>query len=322
MKLPSALVSAIAAAVALAIAPQVVSAQQANYPSKPITMIVPFGPGGTSDIMARILAKHLSATLPATIVVENKAGAGGAIGMTQLKRSAADGYTVGLSVIGPEVLQPAIRKTGYTYQDFDHVCATYSVPLMMMVTEDSPFRSVSDVIAYAKENPGKLTYGSSGHGTLLHLAMEMLMDQAGATALHVPYKSSGEMVTDLMGKQIMVFNETPTVSKRYKLRPLAVFSDTRLAGYPDVPTIKEAGWSINASIWGGLIAPKGLPKEAIGALENACQTALKSDAYRADVEPLDTPAYYMDSQAFAAFAQDQFNMYGDLINRLGLVEKQ
>jgi len=322
MKSPLVLVTAIATAATLMMVTQAASAQQTNYPDKPITMVVPFGPGGTSDIMARILAKHLSAALPATIVVENKAGAGGAIGMTQLKRSAPDGYTVGLSVIGPEVLQPAIRKTGYTYQDFDHVCATYSVPLMMMVTEDSPFHSVSDVIAYAKENPGKLTYGSSGHGTLLHLAMEMLLDQAGATALHVPYKSSGEMVTDLMGKQIMVFNETPTVSKRYKLRPLAVFADNRLAGYPNVPTIKEAGWSIDASIWGGLIAPKGLPKDVLGVLETACQKALKSDAYQADVEPLDTPAHYLDSSSFAVFAQDQFNMYGDLIKRLGLAEKQ
>lgn len=297
------------------------AAAQDAFPSKPVTLVVPFGPGGTSDIMARILERRMSETLGGSIVVDNKAGAGGAIGMSQLMRAKPDGHTIGLSVIGPEVLQPAIRKTGYTHKDFDHVCGTYAVPLMMMVPKDSPFKTVADVIDYARRNPEKLTYGSSGPGTLLHLSMEMLLGKAGGKGLHVPYKSSGEMVTGLLGKQVMLFNETPTVSKQYGLRPLAVFADKRLAGYPDVPTMAEAGWPVQATIWGGVIAPKGLPAPVLQKLETACRQALESKAYRADAERLETPPEYKSAKDFAAFAQRQSEIYGKLIAELDLADK-
>lgn len=298
------------------------AAAQTDYPHNPITMLVPFGPGGTSDIMARILEKHLHTELGTSIVVDNRAGAGGAIGMSQLKRAQPDGYTIGLSVIGPEVLQPAMRNTGYTHEDFDHVCRTYAVPLMMMVPGDSRFKTVADVLDFAKSQPDTLTYGSSGQGTLLHLSMEMLLDEAGATALHVPYKSSGEMVTGLLGKHIDLFVETPTVSKQYELRPLAVFSENRLQAYPDVPTMKEEGWPMEASIWGGLIAPKGVPGAILQKLEHACEQALQSKGYQEDAARLDTPAQYLGSKDFAAFARNQAQAYGKLISDLSLGEKQ
>lgn len=299
-----------------------VASAQTAYPSKPVTMLVPFGPGGTSDIMARILEKHMHAELGTGIVVDNKAGAGGAIGMAQLKRAQPNGYTIGLSVIGPEVLQPAMRETGYTYADFDHICGTYAVPLMVMVPQDSTFKSLADVIAYAKKRPDAMTYGSSGQGTLLHLAMEMLLDQADATALHVPFKSSGEMVTALLGKHIMLFAETPTVAKQYKLRPLAIFSENRHEAYPDVPTVKESGWPIDASIWGGLIAPKGLPEAVQRKLEAACEKALDSEGYKADAARLETPARFLAAKDFAAFAQSQATTYSKLITDLKLGGKQ
>lgn len=296
-------------------------AQQA-YPQRPITMIVPFGPGGTSDIMARMLQQPLQEALSGTVVVDNKAGAGGAIGMSQLMRAKADGHTIGLSVIGPEVLQPAQRKTGYTHADFDHICGTYSVPLMMMVPADSPFKSAADVMGYAKANPGKLTYGSSGNGTILHLSMAMLLDGAGSEGLHVPYKSTGEMVTGLLGKQVMLFNETPTVAKQYNLRPLAVFADKRLAAYPQVPTMAEAGFKVMpASVWGGVIAPRGLPADVRTALEAACQKATHTEAYRTQAERLQTPLAYQGGAAFAGFVKEQADAYGKLAVKLGLAVK-
>lgn len=295
---------------------------QSDYPQNPVTIIVPFGPGGTSDIMARILAKHLHAELGGNIIIDNKGGAGGAIGMMQLKRAKPDGYTLGLSVIGPEVLQPGMRKTGYTHQDFDHICGTYSVPLMMMVPQDSPFKTMTDVVDYAKQKPKQLTYGTSGTGTLLHIAMEMLMKQAAASALHVPYKSSAEMVTGLLGKQVMVFNDTTTVAKQYKLRPLGIFADQRLSSIPDVPTTREGGWPIEATIWGGLIAPKGLPKEVVAKLETACGKALNSDGYKADVEPLDTPPHFMGATDFAAFAKSESDKYSKLISEMGISQEK
>lgn len=309
-----------AAACAALLAPHA-QAQQ-PYPGKPVTLIVPFGPGGTSDIMARFLQQPLSDVLGVPVVVDNKAGAGGAIGMTALKNAAADGYTIGLSVIGPQMLQPALRNTGYGADSFDHICGTYAVPLMLMVRPDSKFKQLGDVIAAAKAQPGQLTYGSSGTGTVLHLSMAMLLDQAKTDGLHVPYKSSGEMITGLLGQQVAVFAETPTISTQYKLRGLAVLAKDRLPAFPDVPTSAEGGLPLQASVWGGLIAPKGLPAAVRQKLEAACDKAAHSEAYRSKAEQVNTPLVYRNSQDYAAFVQAEQARYTQLIKTLGLADKQ
>lgn len=295
---------------------------QGNYPNKPITLIVPFGPGGTSDIMARFMQQPLAEALGATVVVDNKAGAGGAIGMTALRNAPADGYTIGLSVIGPEMLQPALRNTGYSPDSFDHLCGTYDVPLMLMVKPDSKLRQLGDVVAAAKAQPGQLTYGSSGTGTVLHLSMAMLLDQAKADGLHVPYKSSGEMITGLLGQQISLFAETPTISTQYKLRGLAVLAKERLPAYPDVPTSAEAGLPLQASVWGGFIAPKGLPAAVRQKLEAACEKAAHSAAYRQKAEQVNTPLVWRNGADYGAFVKAEQVRYTQLIKTLGLAEKQ
>ena len=295
---------------------------QAAFPSKPITLIVPFGPGGTSDIMARFMQQPLSDALGVPVVVDNKAGAGGAIGMTALKNAAADGHTIGLSVIGPQVLQPALRNTGYATDGFEPLCGTYDVPLMLMVKPDSKFKQLSDVIQAAKAKPGQLTYGSSGTGTVLHLSMAMLLDQAKADGLHVPYKSSGEMITGLLGQQVDLFAETPTISTQYKLRGLAVLAKERLPAYPDVPTSAEGGLPLQASVWGGLIAPKGLPASVRQKLEAACEKAAHSAAYKQKAEQVNTPLVWRNGKDYGAFVQSEQARYTQLIQTLGLAEKQ
>ena len=309
---------ALAAACCLSFAPALA---QPAFPARPITLIVPFGPGGTSDIMARFLQQPLAEALGTSVVIDNRAGAGGAIGMSALQRAPADGYTIGLSVIGPEMLQPALRKTGYSPQDFDHLCGTYDVPLMMMVPPDSPFKTLAGVIAQAKAKPG-IAYGSSGTGTVLHLSMAMLLDKAGADGLHVPYKSSGEMLTGLMGQQVALFNETPTISTQYKLRGLAVFADKRLAAYPEVPTAAEGGFPMQASVWGGLIAPRGLPPAVRQKLEAACDRAAHSQAYQQQANKVNTPLVWRDGKAYERFVLAEQARYGQLIKTLGLAEKQ
>jgi len=291
------------------------------YPDRPVTLVVPFGPGGNTDIVARMLQQSLAESLGATIVVDNKAGAGGAIGMAAVKRAAPDGYTLAMSVIGPEVLQPALRDTGYTTEDFDHICGVYDVPLMMMVKPDSPLRTVADVVQEARTRGDALRYGSSGQGTILHLSMAMLLQQAGAQALHVPYKSSGEMVVGLQGGQVQVFNETPAVSTQYQLRGLGVFAPGRLAAFPDVPTLAEQGHDLQASVWGGLVAPRGLPPPVRQRLEQACRQALDSEAYRAQAARLNTPAAYRDGAAYAQFAREEARRYGELIRAAGLPQQ-
>lgn len=309
-------------AAALCAAAPALATAQASYPSQPITLMVPFGPGGTSDIMARFLQQPLAEALGTTVVVDNKAGAGGSIGMSSLAKAKPDGYTIGLSVIGPEILQPSLRKTDYDYKNFDHICGTYAVPLMMMVTQDSPFKSFNDVVSFAKSKPGELTYGSSGQGTVLHLSMAMLLDEAGAEGLHIPYKSSGEMVTGLMGGQFMLFNETPTISTQYKLRGLAVFADERLPAYPDTPTAKENGFPLTASVWGGLIAPKGLPADVKAKLEAACEKAAHSDYYQERANKANTPLVWRDAKDYETFVKAEQARYAKLIDTLGLAQKQ
>ena len=202
-----------------------------------------------------------------------------------------------------QVLQPTLKKLSYQADSFDYLCGTYDVPLMLMVTQDSPFKSLADVTAFAKQNPGKLNYGSSGQGTALHITMAALLKKAGADGLHVPYKSSGEMATGLLGKHIMMFAETPAVATQYQLRPLAVFSDKRLDTHPSVPTAGEGGFEVRGSVWGGLVGPKGLPAETRSKLAAACVKATASDAYKAGATRLNSPLVYRDGATFAAFAE-------------------
>lgn len=319
MKTPSRRM-ALATLAALAAVPMTAAAQA--WPAKPIRIVVAYPAGGVSDVVARALGEKLSAQLGTPVVVENKAGAGGAIGMTALKNAAPDGYTIGLSVIGPQMLQPALRNTGYTADGFEPICGTYDVPLMLMVKPDSKFKQLSDVIGAAKAQPGQLTYGSSGTGTVLHLSMAMLLDQAKTDGLHVPYKSSGEMITGLLGQQIALFAETPTISTQYKLRGLAVLAKDRLPAYPDVPTSAEGGFPLQASVWGGFIAPKGLPPAVRQKLEAACEKAAHSAAYKQKAEQVNTPLVYRNSKDYGAFVKAEQERYTQLIKTLGLAEKQ
>jgi len=291
------------------------------FPAKAITVIVPFGPGGTTDLMARLLQGEFEKAIGAPLIITNKAGAGGAIAMAEVARASPDGYTIAMTTIGPQVLQPTLKKLSYQADSFDYVCGTYDVPLMLMVTQDSPFKSLADVVAYARQNPGKLNYGSSGQGTALHITMAALLKKAGVDGLHVPYKSSGEMATGLLGKHVMMFAETPAVATQYQLRPLAVFSDKRLDTHPAVPTVLEGGFDVRGTVWGGLVAPKGLPVETRTKLAAACAKATASDAYKAGATRLNSPLVYRDAAAFAAFAASEAKAYAAAVREFGLEEK-
>ena len=291
------------------------------FPGKAIAMVVPFGPGGTTDLMARLLQPEFEKAIGVPLIITNKAGAGGAITMADLARASPDEYTIAMTTIGPQVLQPSLKKLSYQADSFDYLCGTYDVPLMLMVTPDSPFKSLADIIAYAKHNPGKLAYGSSGQGTALHISMAALLKKAGVDGLHVPYKSSGEMATGLLGKHIMIFAETPAVATQYQLRSLAVFSEKRLDSHPDVPAVFEAGIEVRGSVWGGLVAPKGLPMETRSKLVAACAKAAASDGYKAGATRLSSPLVYRDAASFAAFAASEAKAYAATVREFGLEEK-
>ena len=206
------------------------------FPERPITVVVPFGPGGTTDIMARILADEFARQLKGSVVVLNTAGAGGSIGMGNVARAKPDGHTLSMTTIGPLVIQPARRdNTGYTPEAFDYLCGTYDVPLMTLVAATSPYRDYKALVAAAKADPNRFNYGSSGVGTILHISGLLQWQHHGVAALHVPYKSTGDMVVPLKNGELAVFNETPPVAVQHQLRPLLALTEQRVPGFENVP---------------------------------------------------------------------------------------
>ena len=314
---------AAAALLAAALAATGPAAQaQPRFPERPIQVVVPFGPGGTTDIMARILADEFARQVGGSVVVVNTAGAGGAIGMGNVARAAPDGHTLSMTTIGPLTIQPARRdNTGYTPDSFDYICGTYDVPLLTLVPADSRHTSYAALVAWAKAQSGKFNYGSSGIGTALHIAALQQWKHHGVEALHVPYKSTGDMIVPLKNGEIAVFNETPPVAVQHQLRPLLALTDARVSGFEKVPTAKELGVPVRGSVWGGLVAPKGLPPELRSRLEAACKAATDTTLYKARAQAANSPLVWRNGEAFRRFALDEFEKHRRIVVDNGLRER-
>jgi tripartite-type tricarboxylate transporter receptor subunit TctC len=297
------------------------AASAQTFPEKPVQIIIPFDAGGNTDLMARALQEEMGKALGQPVVPINKAGAGGTLGASELARSKPDGYTVGMVPNGPLTLQPNIRPLPYGPDSFDYICQTYSVPLFMMVKNDSPFKSVADVVHFAKSNPNGLMYGTSGPGGMLHVSMEAFLRAAGITATHVPFRGTGELTQALLGGTVMLFNETPGIAAANNLRILGAFLPERDPSKPDVPTMKEQGFDLAIPVWGGLVGPKGLGEAALGKLRQACQQAATSEGYKNTAAKLNTPPFYRSGAEFEAFVKQQFQTVGDVIRAAGLQAK-
>jgi tripartite-type tricarboxylate transporter receptor subunit TctC len=292
------------------------------FPARPIQMVVPFGPGGTTDIMARLLADELGRQLGGSIVVINTAGAGGSIGMGNVARARPDGYTISMTTVGPLTIQPARRdNTGYSPESFDYLCGTYDVPLMTMVRADSPHKSLADLLKWVKANPAKFNYGSSGIGTALHISMLQLLRHAGSTGTHVPYRSTGDMIVPLKNGEIEAFNETPPVAVQHQLRALVSLSDTPALGFENVPTAKQLGLPVRGTVWGGLVAPKGLPADVRASLEAACQRATATTLYKARAQAANSPLAWRTGADFKRFSLAEFENFKKLVVENGLQER-
>ena len=258
-----------------------------EYPSRPITLIVPFPPGGSTNIVMRIVADKLGALIGQPVVVDNRAGAGGTLGTRLLAKSAPDGYTIGLGFSGPLAIAPSLYPdVGYDpRKDFAPIGRVATAPNSLVVHPSFPAHSIAELIAYAKAHPGKVNFGSAGIGTVSHLAGEYFAARAGITLVHVPYKGTGPAITDLLGGHIpMAFAPIPASHAQAAagtLRMLAVTSLARSALLPDVPTIAESGLpGFEAVLRYGLVAPAGTPTAIVARLNAELSRALASDDMR------------------------------------------
>lgn len=297
---------------------------QAAWPEKPITIIVPAAPGGTTDIAARLVGEKMSKILGQSVVVENKAGAAGIIGTQALTRSKPDGYTLVMGNIGPNAINYSLYKTlPYKKEDFAPITLVISVPNVLVVNSETPVKSVSELAAYLSANEDKRTFGSSGKGQSPHLSAEMFLQRIGQTAQHVPYKGAGPAVSGLLGNQytFMIDNlpsSIPSIQSG-KFRALAVTGEQRSEQLPDVPTMKEAGIdNMVVNAWFGLLAPAGTSPEIVNKVQQAAREALQSDDIVQRFKTLggtpggDTP------EEFSTFIDGQQHLWAETVRAANL----
>ena len=258
------------------------------YPNKPIKLVVPFPVGGGTDIFARTVGQALTDTFKWTVVPDNKPGAGGNLGIDSVAKSPPDGYTIGLGQTSNLAINPTLyAKLPYSpVRDLTPVALLASAPLVIVVPENSPYKTFADISASAKSKPGQVTYGSPGNGTVAHLAMELLQKSAGIKLQHIPYKGSSQALTDLMGGQIQVYaSSIPTALSQIKdgrLRAIAVTSLTRSPSLPNIPTIAESGVKgFEAITWFGFVVPAGTPSNIVQELNKNINQILKQPEVKA-----------------------------------------
>ena len=296
------------------------------WPDKPITLVVPFPPGGSTDLIARQLSGKMGEKLGgnASVIVENKAGATGTIGATFVARAPADGHTFLVASLGPFVIAPHLIKVQYdALKDLDPVTVVVQAPNVLVVPAASAHKSLADVIAFQKANPGKMTFASSGNGSSDHLTAELFWQQTGTSGLHVPYKGGGPVMTDLLGNQVMSsfmnINTAMPQIKAEKLRPLAITSAKRSPLLPNVPTLEESGVKdANVQSWQAVAAPKGLPADVKKRVHEAVLASINDPAIKPKLLELGFEVVLNTPEQFAAFQASEFSRWQKLITSRGI----
>ena len=291
-----------------------------TWPDKPVTMVVPFPPGGSTDQVARAVGPFLTDKFKQSFLVDNKAGATGTIGATFVKRAQPDGYTFLVTSLGPLVIVPHLVK-GLQFdalKDFDHITVAVQSPNVLVVPANSPHKNLADVVAYNKANPGKMTFASAGNGSSDHLTAELFWQQVGTKGIHVPYKGGAPAHTDLMGGQVDAsfqnVNSVLQYIKGGKMRALAVTSAKRSAALPDVPTMAEAGVpNVEVTSWQAIVAPKGLPADVRQKAHDAFVEALNSPKVKDQFTSIGFEMVTNTPAEFAAFQQKEYAKWKKVI---------
>jgi tripartite-type tricarboxylate transporter receptor subunit TctC len=281
-------------------------ARAAEFPSRPIKLVVPYAAGGPTDVLGRLVGEYLGRDLKQAVFVENKAGAQGAIGAEAVARSEPDGYTLFVTAASIIVLNPVLyKKLPYDPKDFRMLALVTDLPVVMEVHPSVPAKTVAEFVAYARQNPGKINFGSAGTGGTIHLAGEMFKQMAGIEMTHVPYKGAGPALTDLLSGNIQVmFDSLSTALPPVKsglVRALGVSSAQRSPDLPEVPTIAESGYpEYRVSVWYGIAAPAKLPDDIAERIGASLDRALNDDAFRASLEKIGFPVFRPRSAAAIA----------------------
>jgi len=314
--------------VVLALAVAGVAAAQ-EFPTRPINIVAPFPPGGQADLMARPTAAAMEKLLKSPVVVVNKTGAAGAVGMAFVANSKPDGYTLlmalsSISVI-PEADKLFDRKPAYTMDQLIPIALVSADPTILVCRAERPWKSVKELVEDAKKRPDGISYSSSGIYGTLHMAMEMLINSAGIKLKHVPYGGAAPALTALLGGHVDCMAAGPAVVlphiKAGKLRALAGWGEKRIAVLPELPTLKELGYDAEFYIWAGMFAPKGTPEPIMKKLRDTVRAAMQEPDFKAALDKMETPIAYLDAPEFQKFWDKDAKMLADAIKRVGKIEE-
>lgn len=301
-------------------------AQEAAYPAKPIRLIVPVPPGGAADAMARLVADHLQAKWGQPVLVDNKPGAASAVGLGLLAKAPPDGYTIGMGNIAANAINPALRPANFPFhpvKDFAAISLIGVTPLILVVNaEKVPARTLPEFVAYLKANPGKIAYGSSGTGSSLHIGMELFLQKTGTTMLHVPYKGSAPMMTDLLAGQVVASMDAATTSwpqvQAGKLRALGVAGPERAFFAPDLPLLRDMVSGFDVKPWHGLMAPAGTPQAIVNKISEEVQAFLHTPAATTKLQEKGVIRVGNSAGEFQSFMAAEFELYKKIIQDAGI----
>jgi tripartite-type tricarboxylate transporter receptor subunit TctC len=284
-----------------------------------VQMVVNFAAGGPTDIVARMMQNEMGAALGQPVVVRNVAGAGGTIGTAEVARARADGQTILFSPVGPVAIQPHFRR-GLTYalENLAAICQVADSPVVMMTPRNSGLRTVADVVARARAQGQGFPFASTGAGTIPHISMVALMRLARIELNHIPYRGSGEVMLAFQQGQVQLFTDQTLLIRQYELHPIAFLTEARNPDFPDVPTMREAGFELVYTIWSGLYAPAGTPEPVMARLEAACDRAIRHPDVIAGMTRVAQPILYRNRADFTAFTRGESEKFRALIEAAGL----
>jgi len=304
------------------------AAAQESYPAKPIALVVPFPPGGVADIVARPVADAMGRVLSTPVVIENKAGAGGGIGMAYVAKARPDGYTLLMALSSISIIPEADKVTGrapmYQLNQFVPIARFTADPTVLAVRAESPWKTLQEFVADARKRPGAISYGSSGNYGTMHIPMEMFAASADLKLLHVPFTGGGPAVVALLGGTVDAISTGPSTViqhvKAGKVRVLASWGDKRLTALPDVPTLTESGFNVVFFQWAALFAPAGTPEPALSKLREAARAAAADPRFVSAMATVETPIQYLDAPELQRFWEADAQKLGEAVRRVGKIE--